>query len=204
MLEILAVVAVHEAGHALVYALLFKKAPVELKINLASFQGGYVIPSLITNGSSKQQMLDMICVKMAGTVAESIVFGETNRYNGNSTDLDQATKWAARYVRIYGFDGFRSRIAPITAMGADDLNTNIESTNPVIENIISTQYDRAQSLISSHQTSFQTIVDEILSTSTISPQRFREIVKEIDYDDSPDDLPGYARMWKNFKTSARA
>jgi cell division protease FtsH len=33
--------AVHEAGHGLVHALLFGRAPQEIKIHVASFEGGY-------------------------------------------------------------------------------------------------------------------------------------------------------------------
>ncbi len=36
-----ALLAVHEAGHGLVYALLFGRAPQEIRINVASFEGGY-------------------------------------------------------------------------------------------------------------------------------------------------------------------
>lgn len=34
--------AVHEAGHSLAYARLFGRAPQEIKISVASFEGGYV------------------------------------------------------------------------------------------------------------------------------------------------------------------
>jgi hypothetical protein len=36
-----ALLAVHEAGHGLVHALLFGRAPQEVKIHVASFEGGY-------------------------------------------------------------------------------------------------------------------------------------------------------------------
>ena len=36
-----AVLAVHEAGQGLIYALLFKQAPQEIQINMATFSGGY-------------------------------------------------------------------------------------------------------------------------------------------------------------------
>src|SRR5262249_46994175 len=36
-----ALLAVHEAGHGLVHAVLFGRAPQEIKIHVASFEGGY-------------------------------------------------------------------------------------------------------------------------------------------------------------------
>ncbi len=36
-----AILAVHEAGHGLIYALLFQQAPLEIRINMATFSGGY-------------------------------------------------------------------------------------------------------------------------------------------------------------------
>ena len=64
-----ALLAVHEAGHALVYALLFQRVPQEIKINAASFAGGYNSFKRLSATSSRN-ILDQICVSLAGRVAE--------------------------------------------------------------------------------------------------------------------------------------
>lgn len=70
-----ALLAVHEAGHGLIYSLLFGRSPQEIKINIASFEGGYNSFSSL-KARTRQNCLDMICVGLAGRQAEELVFGE--------------------------------------------------------------------------------------------------------------------------------
>jgi hypothetical protein len=69
-----ALLAVHEAGHGLVHALLFGRAPQEIKIHVASFEGGYNAYSSRTVWS-RRNLLDSICTSLAGRAAELLVFG---------------------------------------------------------------------------------------------------------------------------------
>jgi hypothetical protein len=108
-----ALLAVHESGHALAYALLFKHAPKQIKINLASFSGGFNQLSFKT--SNKDSILSQICVLLAGTAAEQIVFGEELRSAGGESDLYQATGLAAYSIRKLGLtDEFHPILWPLT------------------------------------------------------------------------------------------
>jgi cell division protease FtsH len=60
-----ALLAVHEAGHGLAYCVLFGHAPQEVKINIASFEGGYNSFSSL-KATTRQNALDMMCVGLAG------------------------------------------------------------------------------------------------------------------------------------------
>ena len=78
-------VAVHEAGHALVYALLKKTSPHETKSNAASYEGGYVLPSInehSTDISALAELENDIQVFLAGKVAEIVVFGKEHQSDG--------------------------------------------------------------------------------------------------------------------------
>ena len=57
-------ISVHEAGHAVVYALLFKVCPQEIKSSISSWDGGYMLSN--TTNESKSQILDRISVLLAG------------------------------------------------------------------------------------------------------------------------------------------
>jgi len=96
-----ALLSVHEAGHGLVHALLFGRAPQEIKIHVASFEGGY---NAYTSRKvwSRRNLLDSICTSLAGRAAELLVFGTELSSGGAESDLRKATETAARMIRHLG------------------------------------------------------------------------------------------------------
>ncbi|TWO70699.1 AAA family ATPase [Caenimonas sedimenti] len=140
-----ALLAVHEAGHALIYALLLKQVPLEVKINVASFDGGYNSFQPL-RAKSRQDTLDMICVGLGGRAAESLVFGPNACTTGAQSDLKQATADASAFVRKHAFAGRLSR----TDVGVDsdcEVNTAVDATNELVEQILSSQFSRAHALL---------------------------------------------------------
>jgi hypothetical protein len=143
-----ALLAVHEAGHALLYGLLLRQVPLEVKINVASFDGGYN-SFLPLRAKSRRDVLDTICVSLGGRAAEVLVFGPNACTSGAEQDLRQATADASEFVRCHGFADRLSR----TDVGCEvecEVNTGIADTNAVIERIVASQYNRAQHLLSEH------------------------------------------------------
>lgn len=143
-----ALLAVHEAGHALLYGLLLRQVPLEVKINVASFDGGYN-SFLPLRAESRRDMLDMICVGLGGRAAEALVFGLDACTTGAQEDLRQATADAAQFVRRVGFGGRLSR----TDVGNEtdcEINTSIGQTDAAIEGILARQYNRALTLLQEH------------------------------------------------------
>jgi hypothetical protein len=139
-----ALVAVHEAGHAIVYADLFKMPPVEIAISVASFKGGY--NRFKTEHLSKEELTSRIAVGMAGIVAEELIFGQELRSTGCASDIFKSTELAASYVRRYGMDGFLSHLSA-EVPGQITNNTDVLSANPVIEQLIKDQKARAQTVL---------------------------------------------------------
>ncbi|MDH6594467.1 signal recognition particle GTPase [Variovorax sp. TBS-050B] len=161
-----ALLAVHEAGHGVVYALLFGRAPQEIRINVASFEGGY--NSYVKRKAwSKQNTLDSICVSLAGRAAERLVFGDAGCTTGAEQDLAQATATAARHVRHHAFGSRLSR-TDVTQDANDNLNTDVAATNPEIEEILGREQSRARSLIESHETAFLAVVDALMAHGAIA------------------------------------
>jgi len=162
-----ALLAVHEAGHALIYSLLFKQPPQEVRINIASFEGGY---SNFVNlkASTRQNELDMICVSLAGRAAEEWVFGHWACTTGAQDDYQQATSRAARYVRHHGFGEHLSH-TDITMHRDEHINTNIAPSNEEIETLLRDQYVRAQTLLRVRVAGFKAVVNALLRCGSITP-----------------------------------
>lgn len=162
-----ALLAVHEAGHGLVYALLFGRAPQELKINIATFEGGYNSFTEL-QATSRRNMLDMVCVGLAGRAAERHVFGQEACTTGAERDILQATADAARYLRHLGF-GERLSRTDVADESGENTNTEVESTNTGIEALLQAQMLRAQDLLVQHDALLVAMTGLLLREGLISP-----------------------------------
>lgn len=168
-------VAVHEAGHALVYAFLNRQAPAEVKINLASYQGGYNTLEWGSGFPTKIQVKHSLATYFGGAAAEEIVFGSNRRSTGCSHDIKMATSVAAQYVRQHGFDGTISLITGENGLDTD-YNTAVDATNDAIENLCQEGLKQANSVIVEHQEAFKLIVNALLDSKCLTPQDFKQLV----------------------------
>ena len=101
--DVVANVSVHEAGHAVAYAVLVGLAPLQLTAKVASTHAaGFTFPHDVHE--TRAQMLAKIKVLLAGGIAEEVVFGGDNATTGRSSDREQATMLALDFVRKHGFD----------------------------------------------------------------------------------------------------
>lgn len=171
-----ALLAVHEAGHGLAYCVLFGHAPQEVKINIASFEGGYNSFSSL-KATTRQNALDMMCVGLAGRVAEELVFGEMACTTGAEQDFKQVTAEAARYIRHHGF-GARLARTDVTVEMDNHVNTDIGPSNEAIEALMQQQYQRAQTLLETHHEALGRTVDALLKHGTIAPVEMVALLKE--------------------------
>lgn len=106
------VIAVHEAGHALIAMLLPKATPPE-KISISSdMEGalGYVMRAARTRPytMTEQEMRAEICVGLGGQVAERMLFGDISV--GAYGDLQQVNTIARAMVEQYGMSAMGARV----------------------------------------------------------------------------------------------
>ena len=101
--DMVANIAVHESGHAIIYGILLGLAPLQLKSRVASrYAQGFSFPHLIH--LSKENIINKIKIFLAGGIAEEIVFGEEKATISRSFDREEATSMIMEYIRKYGFD----------------------------------------------------------------------------------------------------
>jgi cell division protease FtsH len=97
------ILAYHEAGHALMSHLMGEVAPVQ-KVSIVS-RGqalGYTLnlPTEDRYMETKEELVDMMKIALAGRAAEQIVFGRVT--NGAASDLEKATSIARSMVFEWG------------------------------------------------------------------------------------------------------
>lgn len=96
-------VAAHEAGHALVYALLFGLAPLQVTARVAArYAGGFTFPHVLFGTAAS--LSAQVCVLLAGGLAEELLFGADNASVGRQSDRARATALIVEFVRTHGFD----------------------------------------------------------------------------------------------------
>lgn len=166
--------AVHEAGHGLVYSLLFGRAPQEIKINLASFGGGY---NSFTGLKvvTRQNLLDRMAVGLAGRVAERLVFGDQACSTGAEQDYRQTTELASKFVRLFGF-GDRISVTDVTVDRDEHVNTDMEPSNAAIEALLRDEYTRTEALLIRHRNALTALVQALLSRGMLTPAEVRDVL----------------------------
>merc|ERR1712113_459715 len=111
-------VAYHEAGHAIVGALIPDYDQVQ-KISIiprSNGAGGLTFFSpqearLEAGLYSKQYLESQLAVALGGRLAEEIVFGEDNTTTGASNDFERVASTAKRMIREWGFSDKVGRVA---------------------------------------------------------------------------------------------
>ena len=118
-------VAYHEAGHALVGALMPDYDPVQkISIIPRGRAGGltWFTPSeerMESGLYSRSYLQNQMAVALGGRIAEEIIFGEEEVTTGASNDLQQVTRVARQMVTRFGMS---SRVGPV-ALGRQQGNT---------------------------------------------------------------------------------
>src|SRR5437588_248473 len=111
------ILAYHEAGHALMSHLMGDAMPVQKVTIVARGQAlGYTLnlPAEDRYLHTKEELVDMMTIFLAGRAAEQVVFGRVT--NGAAIDLEKATDLARSMVFEYGM----SEIVSSRTMRADN------------------------------------------------------------------------------------
>lgn len=98
------IIAIHEAGHALMMWHHFKKTPVFVSIdNYKNFDAYLPVDETMENLFTKRDLEKKMGIIMGGMVAEDEVCGNDSKTVGASHDLMEATAIARKMVVEYGF-----------------------------------------------------------------------------------------------------
>lgn len=168
-------IAVHEAGHALVSAVL-GYGKVE-KVTILP-RGGALGVTLVTQEEDqtlvlKSDMEKHIQMLLGGRNAELAVFDEAS--SGASQDLQQASKLALDMVGRYGFgqDGTLFSIGALPAQHASrQIAAAVRQANQLLEGLNL----QCQQLMRAHRRALDALTEELLVHETVSGERVLELV----------------------------
>ncbi len=183
-----AVIAYHEAGHAVVMYYLEEADPVhKITIIPRGQAGGYTLslPESDTMLVTREKFEDQIVGLLGGRAAEEITFNRIT--TGAANDLEQCTKLAWSMVTRYGMSeklGLRTfgETSGSIFLGRDLMEQRNYSEEAAVQidnevhRIIDHSYMRAKTLLQEHRDKLITISQTLLEKETIDREEFEMIM----------------------------
>ncbi len=158
--DLIADVAVHEAGHAVAYAALFGLAPLQLTARAAGDADGFTYRHVVHETSDSLRRL--ATVALAGGAAEELVFGAEHASVGRAADRERATMLVLDSVRRLGFG--------VWAMdyGLDDAyTTDATVTETDAELLVRELWHQAQGIVQAHQGALLTLARALAESGSL-------------------------------------
>jgi len=186
-------VAYHEAGHALVGALMPDYDPVtKISIVPRGAAGGltFFAPSeerLESGLYSRSYLENQMAVALGGRIAEELIFGEDDITTGASGDFQQVTRIARLMVTQLGFSKRLGQVAWSSSGGASFLGNQMAqpsdfsaATADEIDNevkaLVERAYRRAKDLVQANLEILHKVAAVLMEKENIDGDEFQQIV----------------------------
>jgi cell division protease FtsH len=190
-------VAYHEAGHALVGALMPDYDPVQkISIIPRGRAGGltWFTPSEDRMDSglySRSYLQNQMAVALGGRIAEEIIFGEEEVTTGASNDLQQVARVARQMVTRFGMS---DRLGPV-ALGRQQGNMFLgrdiaaerdfsEETAAAIDdevrNLVEQAYRRAKAVLVNNRAILDTLAQMLVERETVDAEELQDLLANSD------------------------
>mmetsp|Transcript_1961 Transcript_1961/g.7280 ORF Transcript_1961/g.7280 Transcript_1961/m.7280 type:complete len:441 (+) Transcript_1961:1092-2414(+) len=187
-------VAYHEAGHALVGALLPEYDPVA-KISIVPRGGAggltFFAPSeerLESGLYSRSYLENQMAVALGGRIAEELIFGEDDITTGASNDFMQVTRTARMMITQMGFSktlgqisyggGGPNFLGQELGSGSDYSQSTADKIDEEVKDLVKRAYRRAKDLVLSNIEVLHKTAEILLEKETIDGEEFQRVVAE--------------------------
>lgn len=163
------ITAVHEAGHAIVSAVVRPDTKIfGISIIPRGTAGGYnLFDDSDEYYQKKDELLKFLQVTYGGRAAEMLIFN--NPSSGAANDLQVATKLAYQMVNNYAMADSKSILAAVPELDFfnDELSSSLMSK---IQKICRTEYDNAFSVVKKHEGALLKLAELLLEKEALSQE----------------------------------
>ncbi len=181
------IIAYHEAGHALIGALLPNANPIQKISIIARGQaGGYTLAAPTEDKSlhSHAFFVDELATLLGGHVAERMFIGDVT--TGPSNDLERATHMARAMVTRYGMSTLGPRtfgrkeemvfLGKEISEERDYSEHTAEAIDKEVSRYIQDASTMAEKILTDHKDVLEKIVSVLLEKETVEKEEFNKIV----------------------------
>ena len=188
------ILAYHEAGHALMSHLMGDVAPVQ-KVTIVSRGAalGYTLnlPAEDRYLETKEELVDMLKIALAGRAAEQVVFGRVT--NGAASDLERATEIARAMVFEWGMsEGITSRTLRADNYSLSEETKRLRDTEQA--RLTDAAYGEAVRLISKHRGPLDRLTQALLEKETIVREEVLLLLADVEPESSASATVGVPRV----------
>jgi cell division protease FtsH len=186
-------VAYHEAGHALVGALMPDYDPVQKISIIPRGQAGgltFFTPSeerMESGLYSRAYLQNQMAVALGGRVAEEIVYGDDEVTTGASNDLQQVARVARQMVTRFGMSDRLGPVALGRSQGGMFLGRDIaaerdfsEDTAAAIDEevslLVDEAYKRAKEVLTDNRPVLDELADMLVEKETVDAEELQELL----------------------------
>jgi cell division protease FtsH len=173
------ILAYHEAGHALMSHLMGEVAPVQ-KVSIVSRGAalGYTLnlPTEDRYMETKEELVDMMKIALAGRAAEQVVFGRVT--NGAASDLEKATTIARSMVFEWGMaDVVSSRTLRADNYALSEETKRLRDQEQA--RLTDEAYSEAVRLTEKHRGALDRLAQSLLEKETLGRDEVLELLADI-------------------------
>jgi cell division protease FtsH len=187
------ILAFHEAGHALMAHLMGDLLPIH-KVTIVgrgdALGYAYYLPMEERYLHTKEELIDVMKVALAGRAAEELVFGRVT--NGASNDLEKVTEIARSMVFEYGM----SEVAPSRTMRADNYALS-EETKRMRDSeqarLTDHAYAESQRLLSKHRSALDRLATALLEKETLVREELLALLADVHAESRASETVGTVR-----------
>ncbi|MBE9043382.1 ATP-dependent zinc metalloprotease FtsH3 [Pleurocapsales cyanobacterium LEGE 10410] len=190
-------VAYHEAGHALVGALMPDYDPVQkISIIPRGRAGGltWFTPSeerMESGLYSRSYLQNQMAVALGGRLAEEIIYGEEEVTTGASNDLQQVTRVARQMVTRFGMS---DRLGPVAlgrqngnvfmgrdiASDRDFSNETAAAIDEEVRNYVDQAYSRAKKVLTENRHILDRLAQMLIEKETVEADELQDVLANND------------------------
>jgi cell division protease FtsH len=190
-------VAYHEAGHALVGALMPDYDPIQkISIIPRGRAGGltWFTPSedrMESGLYSRTYLQNQMAVALGGRIAEEIIFGEEEVTTGASNDLQQVARVARQMITRFGMS---ERLGPVAlgrqngnvfmgrdiASDRDFSDTTAAAIDEEVTQLVNRAYERAKQVLTENRAVLDKLATMLVEKETVDSDELQELLNSSD------------------------
>ena len=184
-------IAYHEGGHALVAMSLEHADPVH-KVTIVPRSIGALgatlqLPTEDRYLMTKEELLDRVCVMLAGRAAEQLIFKSLS--TGAKNDLERASETARQMVCRYGMSELGGqtfgiardlRFLGTSLNGSEERNYSEETAKRIdaaVTGLLAGEQKRAATILEKRQPALEALAERLLETETLDASQLAEFVE---------------------------
>src|SRR5579872_1402265 len=188
------ILSYHEGGHALMSHLMGNAMELQ-KVTIVSrgdaLGYAFYLPEEDRYMQTKEELIDVMIVALAGRAAEEVVFGRVT--NGAASDLEKVTEIARAMVFEWGMsDGVASRTLRADNYALDRKSTRLNSSEQAL--LTDSAYTEALRLLKKHRASLDRIAAALLEKETLVREEVLVLLADVDAESRASESVGVPRV----------